>query len=360
MPGGRLHGALGRPPFAASTPRGLYLAVNGRAIASRALQGSVRAAFAQELPRGRYPVGLLHLELDPDRLDVNVHPTKREVRFARERDVAEAVRVRVREELIAANPLTDVAPRPGIAHLGTLGAPSAAAGIGPVRSGPSAPPSIAGEAVQQTLDRPSEPPAAIEVRAAGGRPSLTLLGCVQSLYWVAVSADGLVLVDQHAASERVLFDALYRERPVARQALVDPVTIRLSGTQRAALRAHADEVLRAGFDVEAFGPGTHRVRTVPSFRGARARAETVRDLLDELAEGGRPTVPDGMKERTAATLACHAAIRAGDTIGAEEFSRLLGALAALGETAVTCPHGRPILLRFDRSRLDRWFLRSGT
>ncbi len=360
VPGGRLHGALGRPPFAASTPRGLYLAVNGRAVASRALQGSVRAAFAQELPRGRYPVGLLHLELDRDRLDVNVHPTKREVRLAREREVAEAVRVRVREALIAADPLTDVAPRPGIGHLGTLGAPSVGAVGGPVRSAPSSRSSTAGEAVQKTLDRPSVPPAAVGARAGGGRPSLTLLGCVQSLYWVAESGEGLVLIDQHAASERVLFDALYRGQPVARQALVDPVTIRLSGTQRAALRAHADEVLRAGFDVEEFGPGTHRVRTVPTFRGARARAETVGDLLDELADGGRPTVPDGMKERTAATLACHAAIRAGDTVGPEEFSRVLGELAALGEAAVTCPHGRPILLRFDRSRLDRWFLRSGT
>lgn len=357
VPGGRVHGALGRPPLSASTPRGLYLAVNGRAVVSRVLQGSVRAAFGDDLPKGRFPVGLLHLEIERERLDVNVHPTKREVRLVLERDVADAVRVRAREGLIGASPLSEPSPRSATGRAGPLGAPpsatvASAAGSGaPVRTT---------ESVQQRLDLPSGRVRPHPVAPAGGRPALTLLGCIQSLYWVAETAGGLVLIDQHAASERLLFESLRQDRPLARQALVEPVTVRLSGAQRAALRAHAEEVLRAGFDVEEFGPGTHRVRTVPTFRGARTRAEAVTELLDELASGSRPTVPDGMAERTAATLACHAAVRAGDTLAPEEFARVLDQLAELGDGAVTCPHGRPILLRFDRARLDRWFLRSGT
>ena len=200
----------------------------------------------------------------------------------------------------------------------------------------------------------------MEVLPASGHPPLVLLGCLQALYWVAESDDGFVLIDRHAASERVLYEALLRDGSLARQALVEPVALRLTAAQREALRTHADDVLASGFDVESFGPDTYRVRSVPSYRGRRARPEAILGLLDELAEGGRPTTTDGLRERTAATIACHAAIRAGDPVEAEEFRRVLRALYALPESSYSCPHGRPILVRFSRSRLDRWFLRAGT
>jgi DNA mismatch repair protein MutL len=358
VPGGRLYGVLGRPSLAAASSRGLYLAVNGRPIVSRPLQQAVRAAFGDYLPRTRFPVGVLHLDLRRDRLDVNVHPTKREVRFAREAELAEAIRVRVREGLIGAPQFAEVA-----------GAAPAAGGLRPWRSPTlaretpfrprAAPSSAEAVAVQRTLEGavPSGP--AAEVPGLRGHPRLRLLGCVEALYWAAEADDGLVLIDQHAASERVLFDMLRRDRPLSRQMLVEPATVRLTGAQRAALKAHGPAVALCGFDVEPFGPETYRVRSVPSFRGRRARPEAVPELLDELAGGGRPTSPDGLAERTAATLACHAAIRAGDVVSTEEFSRVLAALYALPEAAYACPHGRPILLAISRSRLDRWFLRSG-
>jgi DNA mismatch repair protein MutL len=186
-----------------------------------------------------------------------------------------------------------------------------------------------------------------------------LLGCVQALYWVAESDDGLVLIDQHAASERVLYEALLRDGTLARQELVEPVALRLSAAQREALRENADTVRSSGFDVEPIGPETYLVRAVPSYRGRRARPEALPGLLDELAEGGRPTTTDGLRERTAATIACHAAIRAGDAVEPDEFRRVLRVLYGLPESSYSCPHGRPILLRFSRSRLDRWFLRTG-
>jgi DNA mismatch repair protein MutL len=358
VPGGRLYAVLGRPSLAAASSRGLHLAVNGRPIVSRPIQQAVRAAFGDYLPRTRFPVGVLHLEIGLDRLDVNVHPTKREVRFARERELAEAIRVRVREGLIAT---------PQVAEL--AGSTPATDAVRPWRAlprgresprRPGATPSGAESVgVQRTLEGTAPSSPAAEVPGLLGHPRLRLLGCLGALYWVAEGTDGLVLIDQHAASERVLFEMLLRDRPLSRQTLVEPATVRLTGAQRAALTAHGPAVARSGFDVEPFGPDTYWVRSVPSFRGRRARPGAVAELLDELARGGRPTSPDSMAERTAATLACHAAIRAGDVVSTEEFSRVLAALYALPEAAYACPHGRPILLAISRSRLDRWFLRSG-
>ena len=358
VPGGRVFGALGRPPLAAASARNLFLAINGRPIASRPLPQAVRAAFGDYLPRSRYPVGVLHLELAPERLDVNVHPTKREVRIAKEREVAEAVRVRVRESLIAAPAVADLTaarwsvPPRGSAASSASSAPAAAAPAGPV-----ALPRAVGRGQLRLDSGPIEEE--VRVTVGGRRPRLLLLGCLQALYWVAESEEGLVLIDQHAASERLLYDSLLRDRALARQTLVEDVVVRLTGAQRTALAAHAADVARAGFEVDAYGPEEFRVRALPSFRGRPARAETLRELLDDLAEGGRATVPDGLRERTAATLACHAALRAGDVVSVEEFSRVLEALGALPDAPPSCPHGRPILLGIPRSRLDRWFLRSG-
>lgn len=360
IPGGRVHGVLGRPSLASPSSRGLYLAINGRAILSRPLQQAVRVAFGDYLPRTRFPVGVVHLEVTAEGLDVNVHPTKREVRLAREREIVDAVRVRVREGLIAAPQVAELAertvgvdrlaPEEGAAHPGTLRVSEGAEAGGAMSS-------IGGR--QQTLGEVGPAVRFPEVAASTGHPRLVLLGCVGALYWVAEGDDGLVLIDQHAASERVVYETLRREEPVARQGLVEPVPLHLTGVERSALETHRVEVARAGFEVDEFGPETYCVRSVPSFAGRRARPGAVLELLDELASGGRPTQPDGLIERTAASLACHAAIRAGDVVTSAEFQRVLEALYALPEAAYSCPHGRPIVLRIPRSRLDRWFLRSG-
>jgi DNA mismatch repair protein MutL len=354
LPGGRVRGILGRPSTATSMSTGLHLAVNGRAIVSRAATQAVRAAYGDYLPRARFPVGVLHLEIEGDRVDVNVHPTKREVRFAKERELLEALRIRVREALLAAPQVADV-PR------GSPLIPAAPAAVArPSFENPRPPdPRPGASAIQERLDDRSESNRPEPVLPASGHPSLVLLGCVQALYWVAESDDGLVLIDQHAASERVLYEALLRDGTLARQELVEPVALRLSAAQREALRENADTVRSSGFDVEPIGPETYLVRAVPSYRGRRARPEALPGLLDELAEGGRPTTTDGLRERTAATIACHAAIRAGDAVEPDEFRRVLRVLYGLPESSYSCPHGRPILLRFSRSRLDRWFLRTG-
>ena len=345
-----LHAVLARPALNRSTLASVHLSVNGRAVQSRPLAQAVRQAFADYLPRGRYPLGVVELTLDPARVDVNVHPTKREVRIAREREVAEVVRTSVRSALLAT---AHVADRPG----GPSRVPSPPAEGAPRRrdsEGANRVPAGAAVARQSTL---SPPPEAPRVPAGRHHPGLRLVGPFFDLYWLAESDGAMVLVDQHAASERVVYEELRRSGRLARQRLVEPLLLELSGRRREVLGSRAEAIARSGFELEPFGPATFRLLSVPSYRGRRARAAEFLELLDELAVGGRPTVPDGMAERVDALVACHAALRGGDVVSAEEFGEVLTALYALPEAAYACPHGRPILVRFDRSRVDRWFLR---
>jgi DNA mismatch repair protein MutL len=353
VPGGHLFGEIGRAAVAAPTSGALYLAVNGRAIVSRPLAQAVRAAFGDALPRTRFPSGVIHLELDPEAIDVNVHPTKREIRFSRDRELTEAVRRLVREALLATPLASEVAHAPD--RLPDELMP------GELATGPSQGKVLPSGAVagQRTLDGASPAPEISVPTVTGHGARFSLLGVLDALYWVATTEDGLALVDQHAASERLIFETLRSAGTVARQVLVDPVTVELSAAQRSAWEANAEAVRSAGFELDAFGPRSVRVRAVPSYRARFPRPEAIRDLLEELSEGGRPTLPDGLVERTAASIACHAAIRAGDPVEAGEVARLVAALDALPDRVRTCPHGRPIFVRIPRARLDRWFLRSG-
>jgi DNA mismatch repair protein MutL len=341
-----LDGVLGAPSEAASNSAGLYLSVNGRPIVARPLAQAVRVAFGDTIPRARFPVGVLRLTVPAATVDVNVHPTKREVRLAEPHEVEAFVRRAVREALGAHERPAEAPALPS----GGTGPGDRVAAVLPTHS--AAP-------RQRTLEPAGPPVGALPVPAGRGRPGLSLLGPVAALYWVASTDDGLVLIDQHAASERLLYEALRAGGTLTRQTLVEPVPLRLTAADRAGLEANLDAVRGAGFDIEPFGPGTYRVRAVPSYRGRTVGAEAVVELIRELAEGGRPTLPDGLAERRAASLACHAAIRAGDIVERARIAELMAALERLPEPPRSCPHGRPIMVHLPRSRLDRWFLRSG-
>jgi DNA mismatch repair protein MutL len=343
-------GVFGRPTVTRGTSVAVQVSVNGRAIVSRPLAQAVRAAYQDYLPRTRFPVGAVQLTLDPSRVDVNVHPTKREVRIQGEREVADLLRRSIRTALVGGPQVADLA--------GSRGAPRGETSeVGSRRpTGSRLLPGVGASvaAKQAVLDMPET-----GHRVSGTRrhPALALLGSLFQLYWVAESDGDLVLIDQHAASERVLYDELRVAGRLGRQELVEPVRVPLTGRQRSALRANEETLRASGFTVEPFGGDQFRVRSVPSYRGHRAEASSLPSLLDELADGGRPTVPEGLTERVAASVACHAAIRAGDEVSAEEIGRILEALYRTDSPAYACPHGRPVLVRLSRGRLDGWFLR---
>jgi DNA mismatch repair protein MutL len=347
-----ISGVVGRPSLHRGTSSGIYLAVNGRTVDSKVLSQAVRLAYRDYLPLSRFPVAVVHLAIDPARVDVNVHPTKREVRIARERDVAERLRVAVRRAIREGShtvdrdvPATERPPDGEVTAEGVADVVPPAGGISLFAMPASR---------QQTL---VEVAAAPRIEGTARHPSIRLLGSVFDLYWLGESDGALVVIDQHAASERVVFEALRSDGGLARQELVEPIPLRLTARRAEALAAHAGPVDAAGFSVEPFGGDAWRLRAVPSYRGRRARPTALLELLDELAEGARPTLPDGLEERVAASIACHSAVRAGDVIEATEMGRILGALFALGDAAFACPHGRPVVVQVPHSRLDRWFLR---
>jgi DNA mismatch repair protein MutL len=303
-------------------------------------------------------VALVRITVPPDQVDVNVHPTKAEVRFRHERLVYSVVQAAVRNALDGAG--VPLAPRP------TFGAP-------PRREEPttpfvwSEPASLGRDVVAGAQVASLVAPAPPSGAAAGGEiedeadadavherlPALRPLGQVELTYIVAEAPDGMYLVDQHAAHERVLYEqalARRREGAVASQPLLAAVVAPLSASQ--ALLAHAEAELLAtiGWEFEATDGAAVLLRSVPADLRGRDPARALAEYLDRLDAEERLTGPD----RVAATLACRAAVMAGDRLEGEQQRALLRALEAC-ETPHTCPHGRPTMLHLSRAALDRSF-----
>jgi DNA mismatch repair protein MutL len=352
---GYVRGVLGRPSVARANAADLYFAINGRAVFSRVLAQAIKVAYQGYIPRTRFPVGVVHLELDLERLDVNVHPTKREIRIVREREIADALRQEVRLALQGTPmvaELPDSLPTPGVVdHPRSLGALSAYDPVVPLPMRLDAGQSGQRRLIEEEAPRP--------IKRRGSQPTLVLQGVLFRLYWIAETTEGLVLIDQHAASERVLFESLLADGRLARQELLSPVTLHLTARQAQLLTQLGATIEEAGYEVDRFAADAYRVRSVPVHQGHRATPDSLIALLDELASGGRPAVPNGVPERRAASIACHAAVRAGDAIERRQMERILERLEEFPEANYACPHGRPIRVQITRARLDRWFLRSG-
>ncbi len=364
-PGLWVDGVASPPSFSRGNADGIVLLVNGRPFFSRSLQEGIRFAYRDLLPRGRYPVVVVHLRADPSRVDVNVHPTKREVRFQDESGLRDALQHllhgALRDQPRASSlspgnlgPLPFVLPGSSVSSPkdpGTaLPLPLALGGLKPLGD------------LRPYTSRPGpegEPAREATLPATGVHPALRLLGQVGRLYLVAERLDppgSLVLVDAHAASERVVYERVRHEGPPAHQDLLSPQDLPLTPVQAAAWELYGESLTRLGFRVEPFGDGLWRVRSLPSFRGRVARPEVLGPLLEELAAGNPGAPSEALTERLAKSVACHLAIRGGDALSLEEMERLLRELYSC-EESFTCPHGRPIMVTVPRSRLDRWFHR---
>jgi DNA mismatch repair protein MutL len=329
---------------------GVSAFVNGRWVQSRPLTFAVVDAYQSQLPVGRFPVVAVSLALSADDLDVNVHPAKAEVRFRDERAVMRAVRHAVSSALEGAAPASWL-PRPAAAAPGPWTSPAPAAG-----TSMAAPSPLRGPAPLQASLALSTAGA---VPSQGGRhrdliPLLRVVGQLANTYVIAEGPDGMYLVDQHAAHERVVFDRLVSRGGApapASQPLLEPVLVELGVAGTATLMEHMDHLRACGLDIEAFGEGTCLVRGVPPGFGESGVAATMAGLLDRLGAERRVTEPFG---RAAATVACHSSVRAGMALATEEMRRLLDDLART-ETPRTCPHGRPTLVHVGTDLIERQF-----
>jgi DNA mismatch repair protein MutL len=334
-------GFAGRPVDASSRRDVQHVFVNGRLVRDRVLAHAIVAAYGDTLARGLHPAVILFLDIDPSRVDVNVHPQKTEVRFDRSSEVHDAVRAAVASALsqdVAVPGLQDLRP---VAH-------HAAVADRPVRayapSGIEERPSLLGEG-SPAVD--------------GGRRAVPLAQYKDS-YIVAQDREGLLLVDQHVAHERVLFERFLEEAQrgeVHVQRLLFPKTIEVAADEALVLLSEAEEFERLGFLLEPFGGTAVKLDGVPAFAKDVDPARLLRELLGEAARTRSAATGTGdLRRRLVTTAACQAAIKVNYPLAHEAMQRLLDDLF-LTENPTTCPHGRPILFRLTLEEIERAFRR---
>jgi DNA mismatch repair protein MutL len=357
----RIAGYASRPDAHRPNAAGIYLFVNGRPVRDRLLRHALLEVYRDVLPRGRFPTALLYLEVPAGSVDVNVHPAKWEVRFAEPAAVHALVARGVREALGQRRWLGEparapvrVAPAPAAADDWSFAGSREGAGNG----GGAQPLRLRESPTPELPARPTE-----ERLVLAGLP---LLGQLLATYLLLETADGLLLVDQHAAHERVLYERFrgaWRTGGAPRQPLLLPETVELAPADVARLGESAAELERIGFELEPFGATAVAVRAIPALLAGRDPGGLIRELGDELArhpfgdrqgEGGR--APEEA-DRLFASLACHAARRAGERLDPREQRALLEALDAI-PWAPTCPHGRPVAIPLSRGEIERRFGRA--
>lgn len=339
----------------------LWIVVNGRYVEDRTVSAAVVRAYESRMSPGRFPVALLFLDLEPGLVDVNVHPAKAHVRLRGQDEVFSLVFSAVGEALARAPtpsisvtaPASAVDQRTCLAFPLSTAVRSRSAAEGPAPAYGSAP------AYAEGMSSP------LPLPLTGDLERLQVLGQLLDTYIVAESHKGLVIVDQHVAHERCLYERLRDARmdssPPSQQ-LLAPVLVELAPQAAQAMDGMRDALARVGLEVEPFGPRQFRVRAVPAVTGLPARADPVslRRLLEELAlqEGEDTSESAGelleAEERFLKTLACHSAVRAGTRLSLEAMRALVAGLSSAANP-YTCPHGRPVVVTLAVEELDRLF-----
>jgi len=388
----RIEAYLSRPEHARTGAGGLRLFVNGRSVRDRALAVTIAQAYGSVLERGRYPRGVVYLDLPPEFLDVNVHPQKAEVRFADQRATADAVYGTLSRALAGAfslptpnrnawaKPRSDapivaplVAPHisPGERTWSAPTSPKSSEPLLDTRPSaqapltPLTPVTPLGEIVDSSaavllaLD-----PSALAVRDSAGVPhrpqpevvwsSLTFVAQLRQTYLLCESREGIYLLDQHAAAERVTFTRLrkqYQGRAVPSQSLLFPVTLEVSPAEAELVEQRSQEMAEVGLDVRVRGPESISIHAVPKLLQRASAERLLRDLLAEVSRKGGRGFSDAV-DLALATMACHGSVRAGDPLAPGEVKALLEALDE-ADFAGHCPHGRPVVTFLSWTELER-------
>lgn len=381
--GVRLTGWIGLPTWHRASSVHQYLTVNGRPVRDKMLFGAIRGAYADVMSSDRHPVVVLDVGLDPREVDVNVHPTKADVRFRDAALVRGLLVGAVRQRLAAAG--HRAATTGGVATLAALRGPAGFAAAAP-RSGwgpspgpvgrPAAPfdwrdaperPAVAtggfAEPAASPFDALTAPSADARAHvapldeAAEARPLGAARAQIHANYVVAQTRDGLVIVDAHAAHERLTYEKLKRqmaETGIARQMLLIPEIVELPEEDVLRLLARADELAAVGLAVESFGGGAVAVREVPAILGVGDVAGLVRDLADDLAEWETSDRVARRIDEVLATMACHGSVRSGRRLRPEEMDALLREMEATPNSG-QCNHGRPTWVELKLADIERLF-----
>jgi DNA mismatch repair protein MutL len=374
--GVHLTGFAGVPTFNRGNSLNQFAFVNGRPVQDKLVWSALRAAYAETIPHGRYPVAVLAIDIDPALVDVNVHPAKSDVRFRDPGLVRGLIIGAIREALAREGDRASTtgasglmrAFRPEAARPAAPWTP-AASPYRPFEAAATAPAAFrerqTGFAEFATPSARSEPAfAASAVDREEAQPQRHPLGAARAQlhenYIVAQTEDGLVIVDQHAAHERLVFEAMrhaLHSRAVPAQALLIPEIVDLPEDDCDRLVSHADDFAKLGLGIERFGPGAIAVRETPAMLGEMDASGLIRQLADELAEWDTASGLKNKLEYLAATMACHGSVRSGRRMRPEEMNALLRQMEATPGSG-QCNHGRPTYIELKLSDIERLFGRS--
>ncbi len=345
--GTKVWGFVGGPGVSRSNRNCLSFFVNRRWVQSRTLAFAVEDACRPLLAEGRHPIAAINIEVPPDEVDVNVHPTKSEVRFLKDREIFVGVQSAVRQALFEHTSMPTLISKSEVSlpsiedRLEVVGHKQVAIPLPIPEAAPRMPERIAVEVQPQT-------------RVESQLWRLRVIGQMGNTFIIAEGPNGMYLVDQHRAHERVLFDRLNKERREAQgssQLLLDPLVIELVAGQVEILESRLDEMSNFGFAIEPFGDCSFLVRSVPAVLGYGNVRESIAEIVEQAVADGSA---DDWQERLLKTVACKGAIKAGQALTDVEMRELLLQLETTTLPSI-CPHGAPIMVHLSQAQLERQF-----
>jgi DNA mismatch repair protein MutL len=362
-----IRGYLSRPSFTRSTTKSLYIFINGRFVKDRIINHAILEAYRTLMPKGRYPVMVIFLEIPAEAVDVNVHPAKSEVRFREPVVVHQAVLDAIIEVLKKDDrtgreyhpPRTKDSEYQSRVQeaLERFGKKSL---VAKQKRIPAAEPvriSSSEKARAEIESRPEPRQEFIAETKAGFFSGLRVLGQIKGVYLVCESDDEMVIIDQHAAAEKVAFERLkkqYHSRNILRQALLFPQTLELSFRDARTLEANLERLENFGFEIEPFGQNAFILKAVPGLLADADLSQLILDLIEELASLGRTVPLEEKLDHIFAVMSCHAVIRGAILLSPEQIQALLESLDTI-EFPSHCPHGRPVINRIPFKELDKMF-----
>jgi DNA mismatch repair protein MutL len=362
-----LRGFIADPACERGNAKTQYLFVNGRWVRDRSLSHALQEGYRGLVMTGRYAVAFLFLDLPPDQVDVNVHPTKSEVRFRDANALHHLVFAAVRERLRAENLTPRLQVTPGVvappapAERTIWAAPPEAGPAARLPEPPAAPPATSRNDSPQAPAPALPPPPNV---GNGQRPELPPPGSFKAIqlydcYLVLETPEGMLVIDQHALHERILFEQLkrrLRSGPLETQRLLIPEPVELTAEQAARALDQRAALAELGLSVEDFGGGTVLLTSYPAILGRRPPRELFKAVVDHLMSKDRPPTREVLLNDLLSLMACHSAVRAGDRLAPEEIAALLEQ-RQLADDTHHCPHGRPTALLFSRHDLEKQFRR---
>ncbi|MGV1107406.1 DNA mismatch repair endonuclease MutL [Xanthomonas translucens] len=389
----RLHGWIAQPHYSRASADQQYLYVNGRSVRDRSVAHAVKMAYGDVLFHGRQPAYVLFLELEPARVDVNVHPAKHEVRFRDARLIHDFV-YRTLQDALAQTRAGSTPTAGDAAQAAPLGY---AGGALPMSGNPSGSGGSSGQGYGSQW-RPAQSPLGLRVNeapaayaalyaapagaanpaagmplqdqdAAGGLPATSAdsgvpplgyaIAQLHGIYILAENAEGLIVVDMHAAHERIGYERLKNAHDgigLHAQPLLVPITLAVGERDADTAEREAETLAALGFEITRSGPQSLHVRSIPALLAQAEPEALLRDVLTDLREHGHSRRVAGARDELLSTMACHGAVRANRRLTVPEMNALLRDMEAT-ERSGQCNHGRPTWARFTLGEIDRWFLR---